>query len=395
MRELAIFMNTPKVGGAERSMVHQAKLLNKENPNLKIKFYIPFIEHKREANDFFKFLATQGFEKDCVTLFQFHSGLYGVSRSGKFFNLINILIGLFYSLYSIRRLKLSDDILLWGNGNKISVLLSLYILFHSQDLRLIWHWRDYPPRNGIFHYLIRFLNQRLRKTITHVGNSFDVTQSLSDFFDGNARVKTVYNPVGENIDCNKQRTKSSFSIGIVAMFSEWKGVHDAITLFSLYEEEFRAMNIDKIKIYGGEIYKTDGGHNNITDQYKELINKYDSTFFSFEGLKDPTKIYSEIDCLFHTSNRAEPFGRVLVEACMAKVPVVSTGLGGAGELVTKNNLGWAVKPYDYYGQLNLFSTLFKMIQCHDQEFQKKIEDSYSFAINLNNKVTAQLKEVLL
>lgn len=395
MRNVAIFMNTPKVGGAERSMVHQAKLLAKDNENLNISFYIPFIDQKREANDFIKFLATQGFEKERVTLFQFHSGLYGVSRSGKFFNIINILVGLFYSLFSIRQLKLPDNLTMWGNGNKISVLLSIYLLLYSKDLRLIWHWRDYPPKSGIFHHLIRFLNQKLERKVTHVGNSFDVAESLSSFFNGKARVSTVYNPVGENILANKQRTRSSYSIGIVAMFSEWKGVHDAITLFSLYEDKFRAMNIDKIKIYGGEIYKTDGEHSNITNQYRQLIQKYNSSFFSFEGLKDPSHIYAEIDCLFHTSNRAEPFGRVLVEACMAKVPVVSTGIGGAGELVTKNNLGWAVKAYDYHGQLNLFSKLFSSIESYEKDYLEKIESSYSFAMNLNNKVTNQLKEVLL
>tara|TARA_R110002072_G_scaffold276051_2_gene437707 strand:+ start:49202 stop:50386 length:1185 start_codon:yes stop_codon:yes gene_type:complete len=393
MKKIAFVMNAPGLGGAERSMVHQSLLLSS---GIEKDYYLPFVNNESECKKFKSFLLSQNIALDNIYTFQFHSGLYKVSRSSKFLNIFSFIYGCFSSFNSLKRLNLESYDKVWCNGNKISVLLSLFIFIFRKDISYIWHWRDYPPTGGVFQKLIRFLNNRNIGNLSHIGNSFDVSKNLTSFFSNNKKTKvmTVYNPVGEDIHPPKNLRKGSYTIGIVSMFSDWKGVHNALLLFAMYENELKKLNISSIKVFGGEIYKTSGDHNNISKEYEKLLDKLDCDFISFEGLVDPVEIYAQVDCLFHCSNKKEPFGRVIVESFKAKVPVVSTSLGGSYELVVSNDLGWKVFPYDYKGQLQVFKNIFNNINSSDVKFLEKIDRAYLFSNELNSLVKKQLSEAI-
>src|SRR5262249_55717709 len=58
---------------------------------------------------------------------------------------------------------------------------------------------------------------------------------------------------------------------------------------------------------------------------------------------DPRQIMAEIDMLVHTADH-ESFGRVLVEAMAAQLPIVSVRGGGAAEIVVDGETGLLATP---------------------------------------------------
>ena len=61
--------------------------------------------------------------------------------------------------------------------------------------------------------------------------------------------------------------------------------------------------------------------------------------------EDVCELLGEIDLLVHPANQ-EPFGRVLLEASAAGIPIVATDVGGTGEIVIDRVTGRLVPPRD-------------------------------------------------
>ena len=60
---------------------------------------------------------------------------------------------------------------------------------------------------------------------------------------------------------------------------------------------------------------------------------------------DVVDILAEIDLLVHPANQ-EPFGRVLLEASAAGVPMVATNVGGTAEIIIDQATGYLVPAHD-------------------------------------------------
>ncbi|MFM8360146.1 MAG: glycosyltransferase family 4 protein [Verrucomicrobiota bacterium] len=67
---------------------------------------------------------------------------------------------------------------------------------------------------------------------------------------------------------------------------------------------------------------------------------------------DVAALLSSLDALLHTSTKPEPFGRVLIEAMAAEVPVIAARAGGVPEIVTHGRDGLLVPPGDVAGYGN-------------------------------------------
>lgn len=155
------------------------------------------------------------------------------------------------------------------------------------------------------------------------------------------------------------------------MLAPWKGLHDVLWMIALYRDELRTIGIEKFSFYGGAIYQTNGSHLRYQQDLILLVAKLGlSEFVFFAGLQSPEKIFSEIDLLIHSSLEREPFGRVIIEAFRAHVPVISTGLGGAGELVHEKITGLKYSPYD---QASLYAQIKSCID--DKQLVKSLTQS--------------------
>jgi glycosyltransferase involved in cell wall biosynthesis len=104
----------------------------------------------------------------------------------------------------------------------------------------------------------------------------------------------------------------------------------------------------EFRIYGHD--PSEGGtksSNAYIDELHALINRAKAKHrFAWPGyVADPRKVMSEIDILAHSADH-ESFGRVIVEAMAAKLPVVGVDGGGVGEIVLHDKTGLLVPPDD-------------------------------------------------
>ena len=338
----AIFFNSPYLGGAERSIIHQAKISQKD-----FDFYIPLLKEDDDYSQI-KNLLEDEFNNPKIITFQYPKGLFQVSRFGKIGGLIYMPLYFIQIFMTFRKLSLSKYDLLWGNGNKISFVLFLFCCLSFFKGHFIWHFRDYPIITGKWSYFWKVFSIPHLFKMTLLANSKDVENSLKKIATKNQHVTFVYNPSGVKQEKLKT-TRDNRVIGLASMLAPWKGQHDIIFFVSLFADEFRKEKI-VFHIYGKELYQTSGEHQNYTTQLKKLIDRYSINDLVFlKGNESPLNIFSNIDLMIHSSMKPEPFGRVITESFKYGVPVLSTGLGGSGELFEFIPES-VYELYDYQGQ---------------------------------------------
>lgn len=368
-------MNTNELGGAERSLIFQ--LINMSEGQLT--FFIPKIS---ESTRLELFLRDSGFSN--IEYYNYPHSLYSISRSelsikfSVFMDCVRMLKGLNKSL------RLDSFDMVYLNGNKAAFLFLIKNKFTKFEGRVVWHLRDYYHSSRLTDFIWNFLKKGLDKKLSFICNSKSVKKSLETSPWSSFPASVIYNPVGANLP-KRDSSREIKTIGFVSMMAPWKGVHEIILWSKLFEDELRKLGITNVKIYGENIYKTSGGIHSYRDQLKKLHQKFNSSLVTFEGNKDPKEIYQEIDCLIHYSIQPEPFGRVILEAFEAGIPVISTCLGGASELVQSQVTGLKVYPHDREGlflaveqvALNKAKT-FRLIKCgieRSKDIQKNIAKS--------------------
>lgn len=339
LKNIAVVMNTNEVGGAERSLVHQLATQNRDL----FTFFIPRLSESKKLE---QFITDQGFQK--IRYYDYPASVYSYSRS-------NVKMG-FSAFWSGLTLIFGKKI--WGaheqfdsvylNGNKAALRFFAQCLASGFSGKIIWHLRDYYYASKKINIVWKFLTAKLTPNLSFICNSYSVKQSLALSPWKNNQVDVIYNPVGETLAVRDTR-KQLKTIGLVSMMAPWKGVHEIVLWTKMFEKQLKELGVEKVKIYGADIYKTYGEHSSYTRQLKKLAEKFPSDLLTFEGNKEPDVMFGEIDCLIHYSLRPEPFGRVILEAFEAGVPVISTCLGGAAELVKGQETGLKVFSYDRRG----------------------------------------------
>lgn len=346
-----IVLNSPYLGGAERSILHQIQLLPSLSMN-EFKFLIPSLV-TGDTLELSSFIDETYSGKKYCSIFKFPKSLFAVSRSS---SLIKNLVGLFSLPILVVRLRnfVKESELIWCNGNKVGLPFYLSAKFFGFKGKFIWHFRDYPSNGLIFRQIWKmFGNENFQ--LTCIGNSKSVASQIRSLTRPSVEIQTIYNPVGKlNISKNNNHHGVK-TIGCVSMLAPWKGIHDVINCALFFEKELLELGVEQISIFGEQIYQTGGEHQHYADEIKRLAKG--SKLIKFRGKQNPEIIYSEIDLLIHSSIQPEPFGRILTEAFHTGVPVISTGLGGAGEIVIDGETGLRYFPHHYQQLFNVIKVL--------------------------------------
>jgi glycosyltransferase involved in cell wall biosynthesis len=380
MKTIAVIMNTNEVGGAERSLVFQ--LMNQaEN---KLTFFIPRIS---SSNKLELFLKDSGFNN--IKYYHYPESLYSLSRSN-FKPKLQMIFDLTKFIFDVKEFsELNQFDMVYLNGNKAAFMFFTKNRIINFKGKVVWHLRDYYHSKKITNALWSVLNNFKKDDLSFVCNSNSVKKSLESSPWRNYPTQVIYNPVGENLP-QRDTSKSIKTIGFVSMMAPWKGVHEIVLWSKLFEEDLLRLGIEQVKIYGGDIYKTQGSHNDYNDQLNGLLKKFNSKLVTFVGQKDPRDIFLEIDCLVHYSLSPEPFGRVILEAFEAGIPVVSTCLGGAGELVQSMETGIKVYPHDRHG---LFLAIEQLVNNKLRTF-KLINGGLEKSKDIQKNIFFNMKKVL-
>jgi glycosyltransferase involved in cell wall biosynthesis len=371
-------MNTDRLGGAERSMLHQLANQNKEL----LYFLIPQVSKCTELEEFIKDF---GFRN--VIYFKYPKALYVLSRKA-----VKLNLGIIYSLIEIFLQKDTNEILknsdvIYLNGNKAA----LYYFLKNQKLalnkKIIWHFRDYWQGGKYLNFFWSLITKRKEDNFLLISNSYSTQESLQKSPFSHCNKAVVYNPSGLPIQ-NKKSSKVE-TLGFVSMLAPWKGIHEIILWAKMYEDDLLAIGIKKINFYGANLYLTEGPHVGYADQLSQLVKKLNPRLVNFVGNVDPKNIYSEIDCLIHYSLEDEPFGRVLIEAFQNNVPAISTCLGGASELIIEKATGLGVIKYDLAGLMEAVKTIVE----NDQLRFSITSSASKRSISIERGIESEMKQI--
>ena len=397
------FFNAPYLGGAERSFINQAQdlalMLKEGERDYDFRFIIPYLDRPGEDKKLTDLIISKGFRSQQIVYFKYHKGLFRISRSSRLLKWLTFLLLPYYAycflitLQNLNQLQYSEKAIWWVGGNKIGPVAFALSFLRGQSGRLLWHFRDYLSYGKAFSYFWQLTQLFSRASIEFIGNSHHVAASISKFIPSKDNLKkcwTLYNPIGDiKFTPTITQKNSDFILSTASMFAPWKGVHFLVHFGLLFEKELRALGVSEFRIYGDEIYKTTGVHHGYKDQLHTLTKNYKSDFVKFMGMKGPEEIFSESDIFIHGALRPEPFGRVLIESYRSGTPLISTGLGGAGELINDGSSALTYIPYDYYGLLECISKM-----CSQDKFHF-IQEGRQKGDVIEKEYLSQLKEIFL
>ncbi len=139
-------------------------------------------------------------------------------------------------------------------------------------------------------------------------------------------------------------------VGIVGRFTPWKGQELFLQLAAKCAPDFAEVHFVLI----GKAFNEDQPFETRLRQFVENSGLSDRVHFvPFQD--DIAPLLADLGALVHASLKPEPFGRVIIEAMAAGVPVLAARAGGVPEIITHNFNGLLAVPADvtdYHQQLS-------------------------------------------
>jgi glycosyltransferase involved in cell wall biosynthesis len=136
---------------------------------------------------------------------------------------------------------------------------------------------------------------------------------------------------------------SAWLVGSLGRFTRWKGQG----LFLRIAEEYIRRNPRAHFALIGHAFNEDQPFERELREFVRIRGLRERIHFvPFQ--RDVTVALSDLDVLLHTSEKPEPFGRVIIEAMSVGVPVIAARDGGVPEIITEGHDGLLATP----GSLN-------------------------------------------
>lgn len=173
---------------------------------------------------------------------------------------------------------------------------------------------------------------------------------------------TIHNGIPQlTIDPNRSGTLREFFnipmsdllFGTAGRFTPWKGQELFLELARRWVEDGRPGRFILI----GRAFNEE---QMFEEKLKQFVAKHKLDervhFASYQSNLPATMM--ELDAFLHTSIRPEPFGRVLLEAMIARVPVIAANAGGVPEIISHGQHGLLARPgdvQDYFNQLSVLA----------------------------------------
>lgn len=227
--------------------------------------------------------------------------------------------------------------LVHSNGLKTH-LLSAWALGGS--LPLVWHLHDYVGSRPV---TVRLLRWFARRADLGIANSASVAGEARAALAGRLPISVVLNAVdvvslsaaGPVVDLDAASgldpaPAGTMRVGLLATFARWKGHHAFLEALA----GLPAASPIRGYIIGGPVYQTSGSQftlDELRGRARQLGLETRVGFTGFQG--DRAGVLRALDVVVHASTSREPFGLAIAEAMAAGKSVITTGLGGAAELV--------------------------------------------------------------
>ena len=245
---------------------------------------------------------------------------------------------------------------IFSNTLNLAVLHRQNTVFHSYNNlinpKAALFFRTLKPRYLLFHehgacWDVTSKNstviENAKQACIILCNSHATKHLLAKKFDiPNDKLLVIYNGVFDNHAINfcatNKKTKSDkICVGYIGRLETNKGVHTLIQAMDFIPKSI-AKDIE-VRIVGN------GSGKSIL---QTLAQKYPNVVFTGSAA-NPFKAISEFDLLIVPSIR-EPFGNVIVEAALCRVPVIAACTDGIAEIITHNENGTLLQPQEEVDQ---------------------------------------------
>jgi len=237
-----------------------------------------------------------------------------------------------------------------SNGFKMHVLGAMAIPAPS---KLVWHIHDYVSTRPV---MARLLRHYARRTHAIVTNSTSVAENVRLSLGSKLRVVPILNvvdlaefsPEGGSLNLDAlsglpATSQNTVKVGLLATMAWWKGHRLFLDALAKLPEDVKVRGY----IIGGALYQTGSRQETVEElrRYAQKIGVGDGVGLT-GFVAEPAKAMRALDVVVHASTEPEPFGRVIAEAMACGKPVISSGVGGAGEILMMGDFSLAFKLND-------------------------------------------------
>jgi glycosyltransferase involved in cell wall biosynthesis len=239
--------------------------------------------------------------------------------------------------------------LIHTNGLKAHVLGARIGLPHP---RLVWHLHEYVSQRRFTRWLMR---RYVRRCAAMIANSASVAADVASIFDQPPPVRVVRNavdlrvfrPDGPGLDLDAlsglpPAPADVVRVGLVATFARWKG--QQVFLDAL--QRIPASRPVRGYIVGGPLYDTPGSQYSRRELEAMIDARNLRCRVGLTGFVDSAAAMRTLDVVVHASIEREPFGLVIAEGMACGRAVITTGHGGAAELIEAERDALVAPPAD-------------------------------------------------
>jgi glycosyltransferase involved in cell wall biosynthesis len=233
-----------------------------------------------------------------------------------------------------------------SNGFKMHVLSAMA----KTPGKLVWHVHDYVSNRPLAGRMLRHYAGRPDAIIT---NSQSVAENVKLTLGARRKVVPMLNvvdlktftPNGPALELDAlsglpKAPEGVVRVGLLATMAWWKGHRLFLDALARVPAETPVRGY----IVGGALYQTGSKQETIEGlrAYAQKIGVADRVGFT-GFVVEPASAMRALDVVVHASTEPEPFGRVIVEAMGCGKPVISSGVGGAGEILMMGDFALAFK----------------------------------------------------
>lgn len=332
LRRIAYFSHSIDIGGAEVSLFHLIKGLDRE------KFIIYLIcPENSKMIDFFSKLEVN------IVKYKIDDTLLNIrTKDIKLAHIPFIVIkntrNILETIYFIRKKIKKYKIDVIHSNSMKAHFLSPFIKL--KNTVLIWHIRDLISSN-IVRSILKLLSNRVDSIIA-------ISGFVAENLEINNKTKIIYNCVdfsnysGKYYDIKKELglSKSDKLLLSIGQLTERKGFHFLLPAFQKVHNKNKDI---KLCIVGTNLFHGP----EYFEQLKMYIkkNNLEQSVYFLGFRKDVPDILRSSD-LFVFPSINEPFGRVVIEAMAANIPIIASNSGGIPEIIQNEISGLLVENGD-------------------------------------------------
>lgn len=352
MKKILFLDHATVIGGAQLVLVSYLKYLSKEK--------------------YYKIVASSGSSDFLTEKFNLFSDKHYVIPFEKLKISSPLAIFRFIlSVYSVIKIVKEEKVdVICTNTERAMYVGTLTAILTKK--KLYWFVRDYLYNLTLFKLLSKytdkmfFVSNDLKDFYSNPKNSLVVYVS-SDMFE---RVKKVTEEEKRDFR-EKYNLNGKFVVGFIGRLAKWKGVEVLANAMRKIKKD------DIICLIVGE------------EGEKEKLEFVDSPNILYIGFTQNIEVvFSVLSVFVHPAIEKEPFATSIVEAMMAKVPVIATNLGGTSEIVVDNVTGIVIKPNS---QSYVASAILRVYDMR-KEIENMVEKAYEVVLK-NNRVEQEIEKI--